>query len=150
MTIQRRINSIHAGMGCAEYFPRKMERGNRMAGQQYGKALAAMERDLRLEARRFVESRSAAPVPGHAVLSMLAMLGCGMNTDVADLRDPVIANPLVARLRKGLRQERTKARAGHAGYDFNRHVALHQMLKHLSAVCPAAKGSQEPQPDRGR
>jgi hypothetical protein len=121
-----------------------------MAGQQYGNAFAAMERDLRLEARRFVESRSASPMPGHAVLSMLAMLGCGMNADAADLRDPLIANPLVARLRKGLRQERTKARAGHAGYDFNRHVALHQMLKHLSAVCPGANGLQEPQPDEGR
>ena len=105
---------------------------------------------MRLEARRFVESRSAAPLPEHAVLSMLAILGGGMKADASDLRNPVIANPLVARLRKGLRQERTKARAGHAGYDFNRHVALHQMLKHLATVCPSANGLPEPQPGEGR
>lgn len=121
-----------------------------MAHEDRETAIAAMERELKWEAKRFVEGRAALPPPGHAVPSMLAMLGRGIKTGAAELCEPAIAGPLIARLRKALRQERTKGRAGHAGYDFNRHVALHQMLKHLGAVCPAANGLPDPQPNEGR
>jgi hypothetical protein len=134
---------------CAEDFSRP-ERGSLMVEKQCGSAFADLERALQSEAKRFVESRAAVGPPANAVPSILSMLGCGNMAAAANLRDPAIANPLVARLRKGLRQERTKARAGHAAYDFNRHVALHQMLKHLAAVCPAANGLPEPQSGSGQ
>lgn len=38
------------------------------------------------------------------------------------------------RLLNGLRRERMKARSGHAGYDFNRHLALHQMIRAIDAA----------------
>jgi hypothetical protein len=115
-------------------------RGDLMMEKKGEAAFAAMERALKAEARRFVADRAALPPPDHAVPSMLSMLGCGMKVAATDLYDPAIANPLVARLRKALRQERTKARAGHSGYDFSRHVALHQMLKHIVQACPTANG----------
>lgn len=41
---------------------------------------------------------------------------------------------ILVQLEKQLRRERMKARSGHAGYDFNRHLALLQMVKRLSAT----------------
>ena len=100
-----------------------------------------MERALAAEAKRFVDGRMNASPPPHAVPSMLEMLACGPKD--ADLADPATAGAIIARLRQKLRKERVKARAGHAGYDFNCHVALHQMIKHLVSICPAACGQKD-------
>jgi hypothetical protein len=105
-----------------------------MSGTKAATALASMEKALAAEARRFVQGRMSASPPLHAVPSMLAMLGCGPQG--VNWGDPAVASAIVAKLRQKLRKERVKARAGHAGYDFNRHVALHQMLKHLATICP--------------
>ena len=121
-----------------------------MSERNAGTAFASMERALAAEAKQFVSGRMNASPPRHAVPSMLAMLGCGLQAGEVDLDDPAITSVLVARLRQKLRKERVKARAGHAGYDFNRHVALHQMIKHLASICPAASSFQDFTPANGQ
>jgi hypothetical protein len=112
------------------------------AGTSRARAFEALERDLKAEARRFVESRARHEPPAEALPSMLALLGCGPTQPGADLSDPDVTRPLAARLRKALRQERSRSRSGHAGYDFGRHLALHEMLGHLSRICPAMRVGQ--------
>lgn len=114
---------------------------NAHAGTRGARAFEALERDLKAEARRFVESRARRDPPVEALPSMLALLGCGLARPGADLSDPDVSRPLAARLRKALRQERSRSRSGHAGYDFGRHLALHEMLGHLSRLCPAIKSA---------
>ncbi len=42
--------------------------------------------------------------------------------------DPAVGRAIVARLRRALRAERQRGRAGHWTYDMNRHIALMQAL----------------------
>ena len=49
---------------------------------------------------------------------------------------------LLAHLRSQLRKERKKARIRHAGYDFNRHLALHILLASIRGEgCEGRSGS---------
>ena len=109
------------------------------AGKRHpgARAFEAMEMALKQEARRFVAARASREPPAHSLPSMLGLLGCGPVEPGADLADPAVSRPLAAKLRNALRKERSRSRHRHAGYDFSRHLALHEMLGHLSRICPA-------------
>lgn len=106
-------------------------------GRPGSKALAAIEATMKDEARRVVAARADQPPPVLALQSMLGLLGCGDGAHGCNLADPAVGGPVAARLRHALRRERAKARGANAGYDLGRHLALHEMLRHLAKICPA-------------
>lgn len=106
-------------------------------GRKGAVALETIEASLREQASRFVEARANRAPPLSALPSMLGLLGCGKLSPGCDLSDPAVTLPVALRLRLALRRERAKARCGSAGYDFGRHLALHEMLGHLARICPA-------------
>lgn len=87
----------------------------------------SLEAKLKREAEKFVRERLAETTP--TTLS-------GLTRDVAHEQhshpETPVAREILAHLQKALRRERQKSRLGHAGYDFNRHLALHQAIRHLS------------------
>ena len=111
-----------------------MQQGGR---RKAARTLETIEASLRGQAKKFLGERANRAPPMAALPSMLGLLGCGKLAPGCDLADPAVSGPIVARLRLALRRERAKARCGNAGYDFGRHLALHEMLGHLARICPA-------------
>lgn len=111
-----------------------MQQGGR---RKAARTLETIEASLREQARKFVEERANRAPPMAALPSMLGLLGCGKLAPGCNLADPAVSQPVAERLRLALRRERAKARCGNAGYDFGRHLALHEMLGHLAKICPA-------------
>ncbi len=98
-----------------------------------------IEAKLRKEAEQFVKRRFlAAPPPILSALTQHATDGQQAGGNM-----PVAADVL-AHLHKALRRERLKSRLGHAGYDFNRHLALHQAIRHLSKQATVPTGQTLP------
>lgn len=88
----------------------------------------AIEARLRSEAEQFLRRRSC-DAPLQPILEALTQ-GVAGGSDRG--RDAGVAAGVMAHLQKALRRERQKSRLGHAGYDFNRHLALHQAIRRLS------------------
>lgn len=88
----------------------------------------AIEARLRSEAEQFVRRRFC-DAPLQPILEALTQ-GAAGGPDPG--RAGGIAPGVMAHLQKALRRERQKSRLGHAGYDFNRHLALHQAIRRLS------------------
>ena len=92
--------------------------------------MAALKREAVAFAARQLEPRW----PPHAVPAAIALVtGCRID-DEGDLRDPSKAAPVIARLRRDLVREKRKSRNGHGGYNFGRHVTLHQLLKQVLSM----------------
>lgn len=102
-----------------------------MQNQPGSAVLSKLQQSLKREAgacaaRRFRSQTSV--VPTSSALTMLL----GMLVNPADLESPLFIQRLILRLQMALRRERVKARSGHSGYDFSRHLALHQTLAYYA------------------
>jgi hypothetical protein len=107
--------------------------GSRMAREtSSGEAgtIAALKREAAAFAARQLELRW----PPHTVPAAIALITGYRIEDETDLRDPAKAAPVIARLRRDLVREKRKSRRGHGGYNFGRHVTLHQLLKRVLSI----------------
>ena len=88
---------------------------------------------LNSEAKLFVEERTASKYSKPDLCQAIASLtGIYINADAngADLK----FQDAKRKLQAGLRQERKNGRAGSPLYDSNRHIALNETMKQISAI----------------
>lgn len=88
---------------------------------------------LKSEAKLFVEMRAAAKCAKPDLYQTIAKLtGISVKADSND--GALKLEDARRRLQAGLRQERKNGRAGSPLYDSNRHIAINEALKQISAI----------------
>ncbi len=88
---------------------------------------------IRRDAKAFAARHFSQPLRRGEIAAVIAALTGVMAFADAEFNDKAVVERAMARLRDTLRRERKKARAGHPGYDFSRHLAMHQAIKELNA-----------------
>ncbi len=88
---------------------------------------------LQPEANSFVNARAAIACEKPNVFQAIANLTGIDLRDSGDEIQPKL-NDVLQRLQSGLRQERRNSRAGSPLYDSNRHIALNEAFKAISAI----------------
>ncbi len=88
------------------------------------------------EAKTFAGWQFGQPTRQEELPAIVAALTGEMAFAASDFASSKVRESAFSRLRDLLRRERKKSRAGHAGYDFNRHLALHQVLASLGGRLP--------------